>query len=1104
MGELAPPVSTWPLLLCGPVLRRVSFASVTVFLAFSHPRSVVLQVFVRGADGRPAASVGQSQAQPTIRLGARLHVVAVTATGLTLQPGSLYCYDVVATRTGGGGGTDSGPATASLSGLDPNQLSGAHPLGYAIGMLPSFLTPPLKAGDLDFHHGSCRKIHGGGGDALLALDADIDSRRDRSDLRPQMLFLTGDQIYADDVAGPLLPVLTELASKLLGWEEKLPDAGSPSLLGGFPPGSRSRFILRGDMTSGEGHCHLLGLGEFYAMYLLAWSPALWPVALPTVEQAVPAAALAPADPDDHAEDQDVAAIRDYLARTDWPGLVRTTLHFRDGLDRVRRVLANIPSYMMFDDHEVTDDWYLNARWQTDVLGAPEGIGQRVIGNALAAYAVFQGWGNDHERFAPGTEGATLLTQLAAIGNLGGDTYHAGQSDHDALRATLRVVPQSNPSGMLWDYAFRPDARCDWQVIVLDTRTHRNLAAPGQADLIDVPDLARQIGARTTDPVTGVTIVVSPAPVFGHPFVEDLVGGILDRIPDSGELPLVGSKQHMRTSLDNEAWRNAVAPAAFERLLAELGRLGRVVILSGDVHYGFSAAVWYWNHRQGSDSRAALVQLCSSALKNESVETSIVGSLGSREFRPLLGQVLNDTIASTRQRLAETLAVNGRLGVIVPLALQASLQKAEPWISTAGTLINVGVQTLPPAVAAIAPALAPPGETDYLGWESIVPRMPPGSKLRQPETRPAMLTLPGAVETTGLPPAEWSYRVRFCSDLSPDQGLPEPVTFGLETSAQRRQRLKEELVTCGPSTRNRLVVGQSNIGRVRISGANGQFRVRHDLERIDGTQSPVTSHLLPLVAPGTDEPEPGRSPLDAVQDLSIWMDVLSFKPDPALGLALPGVEDGSGWVRLDCYGIRVTAVPTRLPGETASRVVPLQEFMACLRRGMLQADVVLDAEVGGFSCVPGADATRWGGATTDAIGCRLVMHLLRRTSLSGASIDFPVPLVAAEVLDSGFVLSADDTGASMGFAGNRGVFGMRTASNPEQWLIFTVGAHRSTGSLELPQQAWDDLHRTWESFPVKLVQLVASLGGQATPTRSAQHRVSWSRVAMGWFRPRDAR
>jgi hypothetical protein len=36
-----------------------------------------------------------------------------------------------------------------------------------------------------------------------------------------VLFLTDDQIYADDVAAPLSQYLTQLGIKLLGWEEKI-------------------------------------------------------------------------------------------------------------------------------------------------------------------------------------------------------------------------------------------------------------------------------------------------------------------------------------------------------------------------------------------------------------------------------------------------------------------------------------------------------------------------------------------------------------------------------------------------------------------------------------------------------------------------------------------------------------------------------------------------------------------------------------------------------------------------------------------------------------------------------------------------------------------
>ena len=39
------------------------------------------------------------------------------------------------------------------------------------------------------------------------------------------LLLTGDQIYADEVADGLLLLLTDVGEALLGWEETLPSVG---------------------------------------------------------------------------------------------------------------------------------------------------------------------------------------------------------------------------------------------------------------------------------------------------------------------------------------------------------------------------------------------------------------------------------------------------------------------------------------------------------------------------------------------------------------------------------------------------------------------------------------------------------------------------------------------------------------------------------------------------------------------------------------------------------------------------------------------------------------------------------------------------------------
>ncbi len=50
----------------------------------------------------------------------------------------------------------------------------------------------------------------------------------------------------------------------------------------FPPGYRFSLTINDAlMTSKDGTSHLLGLGEFCAMYLLVWSNACWPAALPT-------------------------------------------------------------------------------------------------------------------------------------------------------------------------------------------------------------------------------------------------------------------------------------------------------------------------------------------------------------------------------------------------------------------------------------------------------------------------------------------------------------------------------------------------------------------------------------------------------------------------------------------------------------------------------------------------------------------------------------------------------------------------------------------------------------------------------------------------------
>ena len=52
--------------------------------------------------------------------------------------------------------------------------------------------------------------------------------------------------------------------------------------------------------------------------------------------------------------------------------------------------------MIFDDHDITDDWNLNRAWEDASYGHP--FSKRIIGNALTAYLLCQGWGNQPSIF----------------------------------------------------------------------------------------------------------------------------------------------------------------------------------------------------------------------------------------------------------------------------------------------------------------------------------------------------------------------------------------------------------------------------------------------------------------------------------------------------------------------------------------------------------------------------------------------------------------------------------------------------------------------------------------------------------------------------------
>lgn len=598
-----------PLILAGPILRHTECDSVTVWVALKSSRQVTLNVYATDDHGSIIKTPLLNASRTTVAFGKHLHIVAVTAKPIKenqLEAGQIYAYDL-----------SFDDEENLIQALNSPSISPVT-ISYFDHQLPTFSLPPNDLNHLRIAHGSCRKLHGGGQDAVPMLDDLINHHATQPNSRLHQLFFTGDQIYGDDVADPLLWLATDLGDTLLGWQENLPF--SPTQTTDYQskkpqellPGQRTEiareyagFTAMLIDTPHESKSHLLSLGEYFATYLLAWSPILW-LDLP--------------------QGRDI--YKDSKQATSWDkeaGILKDCI---EQLWKVRRALANVPVYMICDDHDISDDWYLNQAWCTGVLGKP--LGKRAVQNGLFAYAIFQAWGNTPQQFEAGQTGEILL-QAAEVWSASAGTNQLAEAaiskclglpqisaetglpefrlDEDVL-----VLDRHYPDGMLpleWHYTIRSSQH---EVIVLDTRTWRGYP---QADDLAPPMLLSptafiqqiQKPLEMAKTKVGVTFVVVPTNLVSLQIID---------IFQKQEL----EKGNVFNSDVGDAWN--FHEAALSRLLAELfKRRTQVVILSGDIHYAGAVSLNYWSTEQQNSQAKVLAQLTSSALKNGELKTYFI-------------------------------------------------------------------------------------------------------------------------------------------------------------------------------------------------------------------------------------------------------------------------------------------------------------------------------------------------------------------------------------------------------------------------------------------------------------------------------------------------
>jgi hypothetical protein len=654
-----------PFVLAGPILRRVEPNLVSVWVALREPCTLKLALWEGGQikpGDRDPLIAGPDPATNTLRVGAQLHIATVALklpAGKTLRAGQIYSYDLTFQ-------TPAGPQTLKSLGLLKDELGRHLALGFETDVLPSFAACPPELNQLKIVHGSCRRASANLPDGLAWLDEALlakDQAYTDALKRPHQLFLTGDQIYADDVSRPHLFFLNDLGQTLIGTSqdntvpiEQLPAVGQsfPADLVHFPAGFRLKLTRNeAGMTSSDGHSHLLSFGEFCAMYLTVWSNACWPDSFADVNQFVPEtspddlpwfkalkakgetdlldALDAPRDPGQEENKDALIGSRESYERE-----IEALTNFRRTLPRVRRALANVPTYMMFDDHEVTDDWYINPMWRDRVIASP--LGLSVIRNAMLAYALFQGWGNDPARFE-GRDPETadykkLLDQTALLFPAeasSGPNKDAAQTIDDLMGIPLRnqmgangEFAETNPP-LKWHYSVTGEKHV---VRVLDCRTRRSFTSryspPGNIATLRfdvagnhaVDAQADQLPLGPLPAGKEMLIVVASLQVLAPPIFDELLAPLLVRIFDVKDFSDLqenrGTQGMPGTNPDAvEGW--AFDPKTFEALLERLASYGRVVLLSGDVHYAASHVMSYW--KKGDPKPAQIVQFTSSGLQN---------------------------------------------------------------------------------------------------------------------------------------------------------------------------------------------------------------------------------------------------------------------------------------------------------------------------------------------------------------------------------------------------------------------------------------------------------------------------------------------------------
>jgi hypothetical protein len=297
----------------------------------------------------------------------------------------------------------------------------------------------------------------------------------------------------------------------------------------------------------------------------------------------------------------------------------TKLYYESWRDpEIRWLFATVPSLMIFDDHEVIDDWNTSAAWRADATAKPWWA--RRISSGLASYWVYQHLGNLHpDEIAADPVYADVL----ANADDATEVLRAFGARVDREADVAHDTEQWRAAQYQWSYALDLGRT---RIVVLDNRCSRVLA-PGHRAMLPPGEWGWFLDRTHGD--YEHLVVGSSLPWLLPPGIHHLEAWS-ERFIDTAPPARAALVEKMRRMVDLEHW--AAFQRSFEDLAALFARIGAgqvgdegdrvgagpayaapasISVLSGDVHHSYVAQALF-----GTDVTTPVHQLTCSPVHNQ--------------------------------------------------------------------------------------------------------------------------------------------------------------------------------------------------------------------------------------------------------------------------------------------------------------------------------------------------------------------------------------------------------------------------------------------------------------------------------------------------------